>query len=139
MVRAGMEALGLRLFAPDAPAAAATAILAPEGVDSGVVVKELKARFAAIITNGQGEMQGKLFRIAHIGYFDYMDTIAIVGALELVAIETLKLPGVQYGDALTAAQKVFATRKPDEAARRECSCGRAEGHCALTAVAAAAV
>ena len=139
MVRAGMEALGLRLFAPDAPAAAATAILAPEGVDSGVVVKELKARFAAIITNGQGEMQGKLFRIAHIGYFDYMDTIAIVGALELVAIETLKLPGVQYGDALTAAQTVFATRKPDEAARRECSCGRAEGHCALTAVAAAAV
>jgi aspartate aminotransferase-like enzyme len=131
MTRAGVEALGLKLFAPDAPAAAVTAVVAPEGVDSGVIVKELKARFAAIITNGQGEMQGKLFRIAHLGYFDYMDTIALIGALELVAIETLKLPGVNYGDALTAAQKVFATRRPDEAARMECSCGQKEGHRAL--------
>ena len=139
MTRAAVAALGLKLFAPDAPAAAVTAVIAPEGVDSGVIVKELKARFAAIITNGQGEMQGKLFRIAHLGYFDYMDTIALMGALELVAIETLKQPGVSYGDALTAAQRVFATRRPDEAARRECSCGRAEGHCALTAIAAAAV
>ncbi len=138
MTRAGVEALGLRLFAPDAPAAAVTAVLAPEGIDSGVVVKDLKARFAAIITNGQGEMQGKLFRIAHLGYFDYMDTIALMGALEIVAIETLKLPGVQYGDALTAAQKVFATRKPDEAARMECSCGRIEGHRASMAVETAA-
>ncbi len=137
MTRAGVEALGLKLFAPDAPAAAVTAVLAPEGVDSGVIVKELKARFAAIITNGQGEMQGKLFRIAHLGYFDYMDTIALMGALELVAIETLKLPGVQYGDALTAAQKVFAGRKPDEAARMECSCGQKDGHRALAIQAAA--
>jgi aspartate aminotransferase-like enzyme len=137
MTRAGVEALGLKLFSPDAPAAAVTAVLAPEGVDSGVIVKELKSRFAAIITNGQGEMQGKLFRIAHLGYFDYMDTIALIGALELVAIETLKLPGVQYGDALTAAQKVFASRRPDEAARMECSCGQKDGHRALAIQAAA--
>jgi aspartate aminotransferase-like enzyme len=133
MTRAGVEAMGLKLFAPDAPAAAVTAVLAPEGVDSGVVVKDLKARFAAIITNGQGEMQGKLFRIAHLGYFDYMDTIALLGAIELVAIETLKLPGVHYGDALTAAQKVFASRKPDEAERSGCSCGQPAGHFALAA------
>jgi len=139
MTRAAVAALGLKLFAPAAPAAAVTAVTAPEGVDSGVVVKELKARFAAIITNGQGEMQGKLFRIAHLGYFDYMDTIALVGALELVAIDKLQLPGVSYGDALTAAQKVFAARKADAAATRECSCGRSEGHCALAAVEAAAV
>jgi aspartate aminotransferase-like enzyme len=138
MTRAAVEAIGLRLFAPEAPAAAVTAVLAPEGVDSGVIVKELKARFAAIITNGQGEMQGKIFRIAHLGYFDYMDTIALIGALEFVAIETLKIPRVQFGDALTAAQKVFATRRPDEAARRECSCGRAAGHCAYAAVEATA-
>jgi aspartate aminotransferase-like enzyme len=139
MTRAGVEAMGLKLFAPDAPAAAVTAVLPPEGVDSGVIVKELKARFAAVITNGQGEMQGKLFRIAHLGYFDYMDTIALVGALELVAIETLKLPGVKFGDALIAAQKVFASRKADEAERGECSCGRTAGHCAYAAVEAATV
>ena len=85
MTRAAVQALGLSLFAPAAPAAAATSVLTPEGVDSGIVVKELKRRFAAIVTNGQGEMKGKIFRIAHIGLFDYMDTIALVGALEQVA------------------------------------------------------
>lgn len=138
MTRAAVEALGLKLFAPDAPAAAVTAVLPPDGVDSGVIVKDLKARFAAVITNGQGEMQGKIFRIAHIGYFDYMDTIALIGALEHVAISTLKIPGARFGDALAAAQTVFATRRPDEAERMECSCGQAEGHRASMTVSAAA-
>jgi len=110
MTRAAIEALGLRLFAPTAPSAAATAVLAPEGVDSGVIVKELKSRFAAIVTNGQGEMKGKIFRIAHIGLFDYMDTIAILAALEQVAASSLRLPGFRFGHSLAAAQQVYAER-----------------------------
>jgi aspartate aminotransferase-like enzyme len=109
MTRAAVGALGLKLFS-GSPGAALTAVLPPAGVDSGVVVKELKSRFGAIITNGQGEMKGQLFRIAHIGYFDYLDTIAIIGALEQVAATSLKLPGFQFGKALTAAQQVFAER-----------------------------
>jgi aspartate aminotransferase-like enzyme len=108
MTRAAVEAMGLRLFAPDSSAAAATAVLPPAGVDSGIVVKELKNRFGAVITNGQGEMKGQIFRVAHIGLFDYMDTIAIIGALEHVAVSTLKIPGFEFGRALAAAQKVFA-------------------------------
>jgi aspartate aminotransferase-like enzyme len=118
MTRAAVEALGLKLFAPGSPASAATAVLPPDGMDSGVFVKELKTRFAAVITNGQGEMKGQIFRIAHLGYFDYMDTIALIGALEQVA-HSLKLPGFAFGKALIAAQNVFATRAPDEAARKE--------------------
>ena len=52
MTRAAVQALGMTLFAPDAPSAAATAVLPPKGIDSGVVVKELKSRFGVIITNG---------------------------------------------------------------------------------------
>jgi aspartate aminotransferase-like enzyme len=110
MTRAGVKALGLELFGPASYSSAATAIFAPEGVDSGVIVKELKSRFAAIVTNGQGEMKGKLFRIAHIGLFDYMDTIAIIGALEQVAASKLNLPGFAFGRALAAAQQVYAER-----------------------------
>lgn len=110
MTRAAVEALGLRLFAPDSPAAAATAVYAPEGLDSGLIVKELKTRFAAIVTNGQGEMKGKIFRIAHIGLFDYMDTIALIGALEQVAASSLKQFGFEFGKALAAAQTVYAER-----------------------------
>jgi aspartate aminotransferase-like enzyme len=111
MTRKAMEALGLKLFA-DTPGAAATAVLAPEGTDSGVMVKELKSRFAAIITNGQGDMKGKLFRIAHLGYFDYMDTIALIGAIEQVVVKSLPQLGAKFGDGLIAAQKVYAEWKP---------------------------
>src|SRR6201998_2027583 len=110
MTRAAVQALGLKLYAPDAPAAAGTAVLPPEGVDSGVFVKELKSRFAAVITNGQGDMKGQIFRIAHLGFFDYMDTIAIVGALEQVAASSLKLPGFEFGKALAVAQKAYVER-----------------------------
>ena len=110
MTRAAVQALGLELYGPGHYSAAATAILPPAGVDSGVIVKELKSRFAAIVTNGQGEMKGKIFRIAHIGLFDYMDTIAIVGALEQVAASKLNLPGFAFGHALAAAQRVYAER-----------------------------
>ena len=105
--RAGLTALGFTLFAPSAPAAAATAVAVPEGMNSSDVVKALKARFASIIANGQGEMQGKIFRVAHLGFFDYLDTIALLGAMEHIAKDTLKLP-VQWGQAVAAAQAVYA-------------------------------
>ena len=112
MTRAAVQAMGLKLFAPKGhEAAAATAILPPEGTDSGIIVKGLKSRFAAIVTDGQGEMKGHLFRIAHIGFFDYMDTIAIIGAFEqVVAAAKLPLPGFEFGKGLIAAQKVYAER-----------------------------
>ena len=109
MTRAAATAMGLKLFAPKgSEAAAATAILSPEGVDSGSIVKGLRSKFAIIVTDGQGEMKGSLFRIAHIGFFDYMDTIAVIGALEQVAVALkLPLPNLAFGTGLVAAQKVF--------------------------------
>jgi aspartate aminotransferase-like enzyme len=105
--RAGLVALGFTLFAPTAPAAAATAVAVPDGMNSGDVVKALKSRFGLVIANGQGEMQGKIFRVAHLGFFDYLDTVALLGAMEHIAKDTLGLP-VVYGQAVAAAQEVFA-------------------------------
>jgi aspartate aminotransferase-like enzyme len=112
MTRAAASAMGLKLFAPVGyEAAAATAIVPPASVDSGIIVKGLRSRFAAIVTDGQGEMKGSLFRIAHLGFFDYFDTIAIIGALEQVAVAAkLPLPDLSFGVGLTAAQKVYAER-----------------------------
>jgi aspartate aminotransferase-like enzyme len=105
--RAGLVSLGFTLFAPTAPAAAATAVAVPEGMNSGDVVKALKAKFALVTANGQGEMQGKIFRVAHLGFFDYLDTIAFLGAAEHIAKDTLGLP-VKFGQAVAAAQQVYA-------------------------------
>lgn len=105
--RAGLAALGFTLFAPDSPSAAATAVAVPEGMNSGDVVKALKTKFSAVTANGQGSMQGKIFRVAHLGFFDYLDTVALLGAMEHIAKDTLKLP-VEFGTAVAAAQKVYA-------------------------------
>ena len=107
--RAGLVSLGFTLFAPTAPAAAATAVAVPEGMDSGTVVKALKSRFSLVTANGQGEMQGKIFRVAHLGYFDYLDTVAFLAAAEHIAKDTLGLP-VEFGQAVAAAQRVFAAQ-----------------------------
>ncbi len=131
MTRAAVEALGFKLFAPTCASAAATAVIAPEGVDSGIIVKELKARFGATITNGQGEMQGKIFRFAHLGFFDYMDTIALIGALEHVVATKLNVPGFTWGKGLIAAQELFANRKLDAAATYTCYCGRTDSCCSM--------
>jgi aspartate aminotransferase-like enzyme len=107
MTRAGAQALGMKLFAASAPAAALTAIQSPPGIDSGVMVKEFRDSFAAVIANGQGEMRGKLFRIAHLGYYDYLDTIGILAALEHV-LSAVTGRQVEYGAAVRAAQEVYA-------------------------------
>ena len=106
MTRAAVQALGLKLFSRGAPGAALTAIASPDGIDSGDIVKNLRNRFGAVIANGQGEMKGMLFRIAHLGLYDYLDTIAIIGALEHTLIEIGK--EVELGTGLRAAQRVYA-------------------------------
>ena len=110
MTRAGAKALGLKLYAAS-PAAALTAICAPEGIDSGKIVKEFREAFDAVVANGQGEMKGKLFRIAHIGYYDYLDTIGILGALEHVLAKVTG-KSIEYGAAVRAAQEVYARTQP---------------------------
>lgn len=114
MTRAGALALGLKLYA-SSPAAALTAICSPDGIDSGKIVKEFRESFDAVVANGQGEMKGQLFRIAHIGYYDYLDTIGILGALEHV-LGRVTGRDAKYGAALRAAQEVYA-RGLDKAAQ----------------------
>ncbi len=117
MTRAGAQALGLKLFAPSAPAAALTAIQSPNGIDSGAIIKQFRESFAAVVANGQGEMKGQLFRIAHLGYYDYLDTVGILAALEHVLAGVTGQP-VEYGAAVRAAQQVYAKSVRVEAVAR---------------------
>jgi aspartate aminotransferase-like enzyme len=107
ITRAGAQALGLKLFAASSPAAALTAIQAPAGIDSGAIVKEFRESFSAVVANGQGEMKGKLFRIAHLGYYDYLDTVGILAALEHV-LTSVTGKAAEYGVGVAAAQQVYA-------------------------------
>lgn len=98
--------LGLELFSPTSPAAAVTAIKAPEGMDSGLIVKEYRNRFGSIITNGQGSMKGQIFRLAHLGYFDFPDLFGIIAELELILLAQGR--PVELGRGVAAVQRVYA-------------------------------
>jgi len=107
MTRAGVEALGLKLFSPQAPAAALTAVAAPPEADSTAICKHFRDRFGAVVANGQAEMKGHLFRIAHIGYYDYLDTVGVLAALEQVVADVTRKE-VEFGSAVKAAQELYA-------------------------------
>ena len=104
--RAAVQALGLELFSPGSPGSSVTAVKAPAGLDSGVIVKEFRTRFGAIIANGQGTMKGQIFRIAHLGYFDFADLFGVVAELEII----LGANGhpVKYGTGVAAVQEIYA-------------------------------
>jgi aspartate aminotransferase-like enzyme len=103
--REAAVAMGLTNFAVSSPANAVTAINAPAGIESTKVVKEMRARFGVIVTDGQGTMKGHMFRIAHLGYYDFLDLVAVLGALEIV----LQKVGhkVELGSGVRAAQNVY--------------------------------
>ena len=108
LARATREAvteLGLPLFS-SSPSSSVTAVRPPAGMDSGVIIKEYRSRFNAIITNGQGSMKGQIFRLAHLGYFDFHDLFAVIAELELIL--TAQGHPVQFGKGVAAVQKVYA-------------------------------
>jgi aspartate aminotransferase-like enzyme len=103
--REAMKTLGLELFS-SAPGSSVTAVRPPAGIDSGVIVKEYRNRFNAIITNGQGSMKGQIFRLAHLGYFDFHDLFAIIAELEII-LAGQDFP-VRFGSGVAAVQKIYA-------------------------------
>jgi aspartate aminotransferase-like enzyme len=98
--------LGMEPFARNSPSSSVTAVRAPEGMDSGAIVKGFRDDFGAIIANGQGTMKGKIFRMAHLGYFDIADMFAIVAALEMILHENGV--SVEFGKGVAAVQRVYA-------------------------------
>jgi aspartate aminotransferase-like enzyme len=114
--RAAVRTLGLELFAAGCPGSSVTAVKAPAGMDSGVIVKEFRNRFGAIIANGQGSMKGQIFRIAHLGYFDFADLFAVIAGLEII----LNANGfvVSCGTGVAAVQQIYqrAAVKPQPVA-----------------------
>jgi hypothetical protein len=72
-------------------------------------------------------MKGKIFRVAHVGFLDYIDTIGIVGGLEQV-LERMRPGKFPLGAALAAAQRVdFEWRAGQREPR--CACGRLTSEC----------
>ena len=111
--RAAAQALGLTLFSKR-PSNGVTAVNVPAGVDGKQLTKVMYDRSRVMVAGGQGDMAGKIFRFAHMGYIQPEDVLAGIEALEGALAELgYKFQG---GKGLKAAQDVFG-RQPAGAAR----------------------
>ena len=81
--REALCAIGLELLAPGAPSPACTAVRVPQGVDGPTLRTHLRDQLGYTLADGQGALKGKIFRLAHLGYFDRFDTIACIAAIEM--------------------------------------------------------
>jgi aspartate aminotransferase-like enzyme len=108
MTRAAAAALALPLVAPRDHGDALTALYPPGSIDSGAIVKGLKAEFGSTVAGGQGALKGKILRVAHLGYYDTTDTLGLLGTLEIV----LQRLGHRFapGAGLAAAEAEYLKR-----------------------------
>jgi aspartate aminotransferase-like enzyme len=98
------KALGLEVFSKS-PSASVTAIVAPSGISSKDIVKKMRKDYGISIAAGQGELEEKIFRIAHMGWINEQDLIMCFSILEKV----LKDLGYKFkvGASLSKLQEVF--------------------------------
>lgn len=104
--RRGIKGLGLELFAQTSPSNSTTAVHVPKEIPEGKkVVSYLRDQFAVTIAGGQDAWKGKIFRIAHLGFYDELDMLTILSAIE----NTLKALGgnVELGRGVAAASQYF--------------------------------
>ena len=101
--RAGLEAIGFRLFAePAHRSETVTAAWLPEGLEWKTFNTALKAE-GLVLAGGQGKLAGKVFRVGHLGSVTADEILAAIGTIESVSID-LGLPVVP-GSGVAAAER----------------------------------
>src|SRR5947207_14425845 len=104
--RAAAKALDLELFGPeDENANVVTAMKLPDSIDGGKVPKLMRDKYGVTIAGGQGQLKGKIARIAHCGYFGAFDIVTTISALEMALSELGH--DLEPGAGVAAAQGVF--------------------------------
>lgn len=103
-IREGCKALGLKLLS-SSPSNALTAVYVPEGIEFKKFNSILKQKYGITVAGGQGHLKGKIFRISHLGYYDELDMMTMMAALERTLVEVGAK--IQVGSGLLAAQEVL--------------------------------
>jgi aspartate aminotransferase-like enzyme len=103
--RAAVKAMGLDLYAPDSPSNAVTAVKIPDGMDGDRLKDLFFEKFGITVAEGQDRAKGKIIRIAHLGYYDRLDMVMVISALEML----LKEMGheFQLGAGVRAAEEIL--------------------------------
>jgi aspartate aminotransferase-like enzyme len=81
--RDGAKSLGLSLFPKESHASnTVTAINVPQGVDGKKLLQILREEYGVVLSGGQQKLEGKIFRIGHLGWVNEGDMTDVIGALK---------------------------------------------------------
>ncbi|MGH7860780.1 MAG: pyridoxal-phosphate-dependent aminotransferase family protein [Candidatus Dormibacteraceae bacterium] len=107
--QAALQAIGFSLFAAEGYRSnTVTGALPMAGLDVGAFRKILRENYGVVIGNGQGKMQGKMFRVGHLGAVTAGDLIQVLWSVERTLEELDVAPA--DGRGINAANRVlFAT------------------------------
>ncbi|HAS55250.1 MAG TPA: hypothetical protein DCS42_14575 [Nitrospiraceae bacterium] len=98
--------MGLSLFAEKGyESDTVTAITMPEGIAYKALAEVLRDRYHVIIGGGLQKLQGKIFRIGHIGALHIPEVFAIMGAVEMALVQCGYK--VRLGSAAQAAAETY--------------------------------
>ncbi len=80
--RRGVKEMGLTLF-PDESVASntVTAVNVPEGVDAARLLRIMREEHGVVLAGGQQSLNGKIFRIGHMGYTTFEEIEEVLTAL----------------------------------------------------------
>lgn len=83
-VRWRAKEMGLRLLADHQNASnTITAVLTPEGIDAKALLKVLREEDHVVFAGGQQHLEGKIFRVGHLGFFEEVDLVEAMDAMEM--------------------------------------------------------
>ncbi len=81
--REGAKSLGLSLFADERYASnTVTAINATDGLDTRKLLKIMREEHGIVLAGGQQSLDGRIFRIGHLGWVEEADIAAVMTALK---------------------------------------------------------
>lgn len=81
MARAGVEAIGLELFAPTAYTWGLTSVRLPAGIEAATLLSVAAKKYGVIMAGGQGHLKNAMIRLGHMGHVDFADILAGLYAL----------------------------------------------------------
>jgi len=82
-VRNRARTMGLKLLADHANASnTVTAVLAPEGINTKALLKILREQDHIVLGGGQEHLDGKIFRVGHLGFFEEAELVEAMDAVE---------------------------------------------------------
>ncbi|WP_040224974.1 pyridoxal-phosphate-dependent aminotransferase family protein [Bhargavaea cecembensis] len=105
MIRAAFRAHGIPLLTSDEAGSPTVTAVRPDDFDAEGFRSLIHREFGLAVASGQGKLEGKIFRVGHMGYCSPGDVLQMIALFELGIARAGKQ--IETGKGVAAAQRVY--------------------------------